>query len=141
MLERTLGIIKPDGVERKLVGEILSRVEKSGLKLAAIRMLQLDRAKAEGFYAVHRERPFFKPLVQFMISGPVVVFVMEGEGAIARWRSLMGATDPKKADRGTIRRDLAIDIERNTVHGSDGPETARFETAYFFPEYLSEHSS
>lgn len=131
--ERTLGIIKPDGVQRKLIGEILSRVEKSGLKLAALKMLQLDRRKAEGFYAVHKERPFFKSLVEFMISGPVVVFVMEGEGAIALWRSLMGATDPKKADSGTIRKDLALDIERNTVHGSDGPETARFETAYFFP--------
>ena len=138
--EKTLGIIKPDGVQRNLIGEILTRVEKNGLKLSALKLLRLDRKGAEGFYAVHKERPFFKSLVDFMISGPVVVFVIEGEGAIARWRSLMGATDPKKALSGTIRKDLAADIERNTVHGSDGPETARFETAYFFPE-TAKHSS
>ncbi|HBF13566.1 MAG TPA: nucleoside-diphosphate kinase [Deltaproteobacteria bacterium] len=132
MTEKTLGIIKPDGVARNLIGQILSRVEKAGLKIVAIKKLQLNTAKAEGFYAVHKERPFFKDLVKYMTSGPVVPFVMEGEGAIAKWRELMGATNPEKAAPGTIRKDFAENIERNTVHGSDAPETAQFEVGYFF---------
>ena len=132
MTEKTLGIIKPDGVARNVIGQILSRVEKAGLKIVAIKKLQLNTAKAEGFYAVHKERPFFKDLVKYMTSGPVVPFVMEGEGAIAKWRELMGATNPEKAAPGTIRKDFAENIERNTVHGSDAPETAQFEVGYFF---------
>ncbi|EKD41952.1 MAG: hypothetical protein ACD_73C00426G0002 [uncultured bacterium] len=131
-MQRTLGIIKPDGVQRNLIGEILSRVEKSGLKVVAGKLLQLDKAKAEGFYSVHKERPFFNSLVSFMTSGPVFVFAMEGDNAISRWRDLMGATNPEKANPGTIRKDLALDIEKNTVHGSDAPETAQFEVKYFF---------
>lgn len=131
-MERTLGIIKPDGVARNLIGEVLLRVEKAGLKIAALKMLKLDKPKAEGFYAVHRERPFFSDLVRFMTSGAVVPFIIEGEGAIAKWRELMGATNPANAALGTIRKDFAENIERNTVHGSDGPDTAAFETAYFF---------
>jgi len=131
-VERTLSIIKPDAVKKNVIGNILSRFEKAGLRIVEARMTQLSRKEAEGFYAVHRERPFFKDLVEFMISGPVMVQVLEGENAIARNRELMGATDPKKAAKGTIRADFAESIDANAVHGSDGPETARKEIAYFF---------
>ncbi len=131
-IERTLSIVKPDGVEKGYIGRIISRFETSGLKPVAMRMVHLSQKEAEGFYAVHRERPFFKGLVAYMTSGPVVVMVLEGENAIAKNREVMGATDPKKAAEGTIRQELGTDIERNTVHGSDGPETARTEIAYFF---------
>ena len=131
-IERTLSIVKPDGVGRNLVGEIISRFEKVGLRVVAARMMQLSQREAEGFYAVHRERPFFKDLVKFMTSGPVMVQVLEGEGAIAKNREVMGATDPKKAAPGTIRADHALSIEQNVVHGSDAPETAAVEIAYFF---------
>jgi nucleoside-diphosphate kinase len=133
-IERTLSIVKPDGVGRNLVGEIIGRFEKSGLRVVAARMLQLSQREAEGFYAVHRERPFFKDLVKFMTSGPVLVQVLEGEGAIAKNREVMGATDPKKAAPGTIRADLAHSIDENVVHGSDAPDTAAREIAYFFRE-------
>ena len=133
-IERTLSIIKPDGVGRNLIGEVLSRFEKAGMRVIAARMMHLSQKEAEGFYAVHRERPFFKDLVKFMTSGPVLVQVLEGEGAIARNREVMGATDPKKADKGTIRADLASSIDENVVHGSDAPETAAREIAYFFRE-------
>ena len=132
-LERTLSIIKPDAVAKNVVGKIYSRFESNGLKIIAARMVHLSRREAEGFYAVHRERPFFKDLVEFMISGPVMVQVLEGEGAIAKNRELMGATDPKKAAPGTIRADFADSIDANAVHGSDAPETAAVEVAYFFP--------
>jgi nucleoside-diphosphate kinase len=132
-IERTLSIIKPDAVAKNVVGQILSRFESGGLKIIAARMMQLSRADAEAFYAVHRERPFFKDLVGFMVSGPVMVQVLEGENAIARNRELMGATDPKKAAPGTIRADFADSIDANAVHGSDGPDTARAEVAFFFP--------
>ena len=132
-LERTLSIIKPDAVAKNVIGRIYSRFETNGLKLIAARMLQLSRAEAEGFYAVHKGRPFFEPLVQFMISGPVMVQVLEGENAIARNRELMGATDPRQAAKGTIRADFAASIDANAVHGSDGPDTARTEIAFFFP--------
>lgn len=132
-LEQTLSIIKPDAVKKNVIGKILARFEGAGLRIVAARMMHLSRDEAEGFYAVHRERPFFRPLVEFMISGPVLVQVLEGDNAIARNRELMGATDPKKAERGTIRADLAASIDANAVHGSDGPETARTEIAYFFP--------
>ncbi|HWP94507.1 MAG TPA: nucleoside-diphosphate kinase [Gammaproteobacteria bacterium] len=133
-IERTLSIVKPDGVARNIIGEIYSRFEKAGLRIVAAKMLHLTRAQAEAFYAVHRERPFFKPLVEFMISGPVMVQVLEGENAIAKNRDIMGATDPKKAAPGTIRADFAQTIDENVVHGSDGPETARQEIAFFFGE-------
>ena len=132
-IERTLSIIKPDAVAKNVIGKIYSRFESNGLKVAAARMVHLSRREAEGFYAVHRERPFFKDLVEFMISGPVMVQVLEGEGAIAKNRDLMGATDPKKAAAGTIRADFADSIDANAVHGSDAPETAAVEIAYFFP--------
>ena len=132
--ERTLSIIKPDGVEKGYIGRIISRFETSGLKPVAMRMVHLSQKEAEGFYAVHRQRPFFRDLVAYMTSGPVVLMVLEGENAIARNREVMGATDPKKAAEGTIRKELGTDIERNTVHGSDAPETARTEVAYFFRE-------
>jgi nucleoside-diphosphate kinase len=132
--ERTLSIIKPDGVEKGVIGEVISRFEASGLKPIAIRMARLSKAEAEGFYAVHKARPFFGDLVKFMTSGPVVLMVLEGEGAVAKNRDVMGATDPKKAADGTLRKDFATDIEKNTVHGSDSPENARTEIAYFFPE-------
>jgi nucleoside-diphosphate kinase len=132
-IERTLSIIKPDAVAKNVVGEIYSRFEKGGLKVVAARMMHLSRAEAEAFYGVHRERPFFKDLVAFMISGPVMVQVLEGENAIAKNRDLMGATDPKKAAAGTIRADFADSIDANAVHGSDAPETARQEVAFFFP--------
>jgi len=132
-VERTLSIIKPDAVSKNVIGEIYSRFEKAGLKIVAARMAQLSRGDAEGFYAVHRERPFFRDLVDFMISGPVMIQVLEGDDAIARNRELMGATDPRKAAAGTIRADFAASIDANAVHGSDAPETARVEIAYFFP--------
>jgi nucleoside-diphosphate kinase len=132
-IERTLSIIKPDAVAKNVIGQIYTRFENSGLKIIAARMLQLSRADAEGFYGVHRERPFFKDLVDFMISGPVIIQVLEGENAIARHRDLMGATDPKKAEKGTIRADFADSIDANAVHGSDAVETAKSEIAYFFP--------
>jgi nucleoside-diphosphate kinase len=131
--ERTLSIIKPDAVRKNAIGQIIARFEKAGLRVVAARMMHLSRNEAEGFYAVHRERPFFKDLVDFMISGPVLVQVLEGKDAIAKNRELMGATDPKKAAKGTIRADFAESIDANAVHGSDGPETARTEIAYFFP--------
>jgi nucleoside-diphosphate kinase len=131
-LERTLSIIKPDAVVKNVIGEIYSRFEKAGLKIIAAKMKKLSRAEAEGFYAVHRERPFFKPLVDFMISGPVMIQALEGESAVVRHRDLMGATDPKKAAAGTIRADFAQSIDANAVHGSDAVETAQVEIAYFF---------
>jgi nucleoside-diphosphate kinase len=133
-LERTLSIVKPDGVQKNLIGEVYRRFEQAGLKVIAVRMLQLTQAQAEGFYAVHRERPFFRDLVTYMSSGPVVVQVLEGENAVARNRELMGATDPKKADPGTIRADFASSIEENVVHGSDSVENAATEIAYFFAQ-------
>lgn len=132
-VERTLSIIKPDAVAKNVIGEIYSRFEKAGLKVIAARMIHLSRADAEGFYAVHKARPFFNDLVSFMISGPVMVQVLEGEGAILKNRDLMGATDPKKADKGTIRADFADSIDANAVHGSDAAETAAAEIGYFFP--------
>ena len=132
-VERTLSIIKPDAVAKNVVGQIYSRFESAGLRIIASRMMQLSAQEAEGFYAVHRDRPFFRDLVSFMISGPVVVQVLQGENAIGKNRELMGATDPKKADKGTIRADFADSIDANAVHGSDALETARTEIAYFFP--------
>ena len=131
-IERTLSIIKPDGVEKGIIGRIISRFETAGLKPVAIRMAHLSKAEAEGVYAVHRERPFFADLVRFMTGGPVVLMVLEGENAVARNREIMGATDPRKAAEDTIRKDFATDIEKNTVHGSDSPENAKVEVAYFF---------
>ncbi|MDY7547649.1 nucleoside-diphosphate kinase [Glaciimonas sp. CA11.2] len=132
-IERTLSIIKPDAVAKNVIGQIYSRFETAGLKIIAARMMHLSRAEAEGFYAVHAARPFFKDLVDFMISGPVIVQALEGENAILTHRDLMGATDPKKADKGTIRADFADSIDANAVHGSDAAETAAVEIAYFFP--------
>jgi nucleoside-diphosphate kinase len=132
-VERTLSIIKPDAVAKNVIGQIYSRFESNGLKIVAAQMRWLSQAEAEGFYAVHRERPFFKDLVDFMTSGPVMIQALEGESAIAMNRDLMGATDPKKAAAGTIRKDFAASIDANAVHGSDGPETAKAEVAYFFP--------
>ena len=131
-LERTLSIVKPDGVQKNVIGEVYRRFEQAGLKIVGARMLHLTQAQAEGFYAVHRERPFFKDLVKFMTSGPVMVQVLEGENAVAKNRELMGATDPKKADKGTIRADLASGIEENVAHGSDSADNAKTEIAYFF---------
>jgi len=131
-LERTLSIVKPDAVAKNVIGEILARFEKAGLRIVAAKMKHLSRAEAEGFYAVHRERPFFKALVEFMISGPVMIQVLEGDGAIAKNRDLMGATDPKQAAAGTIRADYAQSIDANAVHGSDAPDTAKTEISYFF---------
>jgi len=133
-IERTLSIIKPDGVEKGVIGRVISRFETAGLKPVAIRMAHLSQAEAEGFYAVHRSRPFFGDLVRFMTGGPVVLMVLEGEDAVARNREVMGATDPKKAADGTLRKDFATDIEKNTVHGSDSADNARIEIAYFFPQ-------
>ncbi len=132
MIENTLAIIKPDGVARNLIGEIIHRIEQQGLKIKALRMAHLSKKQAEGFYVVHKERPFFNSLTSFMSEGPVVLIILSGENAIATWRNLMGATDPAKAAAGTIRKEFGISIERNTTHGSDAPETAAFETAYFF---------
>jgi nucleoside-diphosphate kinase len=133
-LERTFSIVKPDGVEKNLIGEVYRRFEAAGLEIVAARMLHLTREQAEGFYAVHKDRPFYADLVNYMTSGPVVVQVLEGEGAVARNREIMGATNPKDAAAGTIRADFAASIEENVVHGSDGPDTAAVEIAYFFDE-------
>ena len=132
-IERTLSIIKPDAVAKNVIGKIVSRFEAAGLKIVAAKLVHLSRAEAEQFYAVHKERPFFKDLVEFMISGPVFVQVLEGDDAIAKNRDLMGATDPKKAAAGTIRADFADSIDANAVHGSDAPETAKIEVGFFFP--------
>ena len=132
-VEKTLSIIKPDTVAKRLIGEINRRFEKAGLRIVASKMTHLTKEQAEGFYAVHKARPFFNGLVSFMSSGPVLIQVLEGENAIAKNRDLMGATDPRKADQGTIRADFAESIEANAVHGSDGSDTAKFEIAYFFP--------
>jgi len=131
-IERTLSIIKPDAVAKNIIGEIYSRFEKSGLRIVAARMMQLSKAQAEGFYAVHRERPFYRDLVEFMTSGPVIVQVLEGENAVNKNRELMGATNPKDAAPGTIRADFATTVDENAVHGSDGPDTAKQEIAFFF---------
>ena len=133
MTERTLAIIKPDAVERHLAGRILHRIEDEGFQIRAIRRLHLSKRQAEGFYAVHRERPFFESLTGFMASGPAIVVVLEAPEAIKKWRTLMGATDPARADPGTLRKEFAQSIERNATHGSDAPETAAFEIGYFFP--------
>lgn len=138
-VERTLSIIKPDAVAKNVIGQIYARFEAAGLKVVAARMAHLSRVEAENFYAIHRERPFFKDLVEFMISGPVMIQVLEGENAIAKNRELMGATDPRKAEKGTIRADFAESIDANAVHGSDAPETAVVEIACFFPS-LEIHS-
>ena len=132
-IERTLSIVKPDAVAKNVIGQIYSRFEAAGLKVVAAKMKHLSRAVAEGFYAVHKERPFFNDLVSFMVSGPVMIQVLEGEGAVLKNRDLMGATDPKKADAGTIRADFAESIDANAVHGSDSQENAAIEIAYFFP--------
>jgi len=131
-MERTLSIVKPDGVQKHLIGEVMKRFEDHGLKIVGLKMISMDKKEAEGFYAVHRGKPFFESLTSFMSSGPAVVMVLEGEGAIAKTRELMGATDPKQAKEGTLRRQYATNIERNVVHGSDAPETAAFEINYFF---------
>lgn len=132
--ERTLSIVKPDGVQKNLIGEVYRRFEQAGLRVVAARMMRLSQTDAEGFYAVHRERPFYKDLVRYMTSGPVMVQVLEGEGAVTRNRDIMGATDPKKAAKGTIRADLAESIEQNVVHGSDSAENAAREIAFFFSD-------
>jgi nucleoside-diphosphate kinase len=132
MAERTLAMIKPDAVERRLAGRIIQRIEESGLQIRALRRVHLSRREAEGFYAVHRERPFFASLTAFMSSGPVIVLVLEAPDAIKKWRMLMGATDPAKADVGTLRKEFAESIERNATHGSDATETAAYEIGYFF---------
>jgi len=134
MNERTLSIVKPDAVKKNAIGDVLRRFESAGLKIVAAKLVSLSKAEAQGFYAVHKERPFFESLTAFMSSGPVLVAVLEGEDAIQTNRRIMGATDPAKADAGTIRRDWGTDVEKNAVHGSDGPETARWEIAYFFSE-------
>ena len=134
MIQDTLAIIKPDGVSRGLIGEVVGRVEASGLRVKALRMTHLSKKQAEGFYAVHRDKPFFGSLTSFMSEGPVVLMILTGENAIQRWRDLMGATNPEKAAPGTIRKEFGLSIERNTTHGSDAPETAAFETAYFFSQ-------
>ena len=131
-MERTLSIVKPDGVQKHLIGEVIKRFEGAGLKVVALKMISMDKKEAEGFYAVHRGKAFYESLTTFMSSGPAVVMVLEGEGAISKTRELMGATDPKQAKEGTLRRQFATNIERNVVHGSDAPETAAFEIKYFF---------
>ncbi len=131
-MERTLSIVKPDGVKKNLVGEVISRFERGGLKVAALKMIHLTKEEAKGFYVVHKDRPFYDSLTDFMSEGPIVVMVLEGDDAISKVREIMGATNPKEAAPGTIRADLASDIERNTVHGSDSPESARYEISYFF---------
>ena len=131
-MERTLSIVKPDGVNKHLIGEVIKRFQDAGLKVVALKMIWMDKKEAEGFYAVHRGKPFFESLTTFMSSGPAVVMVLEGEGAISKVRDLMGATDPKQAKEGTLRRQFATNIERNVVYGSDAPETAAFEIKYFF---------
>jgi nucleoside-diphosphate kinase len=134
MKERTLSIIKPDAVKKNAIGDILCRFENAGLKIVAAKLTTLNKAQAQGFYAVHKERPFFESLTTFMSSGPLLISVLEGEGAIQTNRRLMGATDPAKANPGTIRKDWATDVEKNAAHGSDGPDTAKWEIAYFFSE-------
>ena len=134
-MEKTLSIIKPDGVARGLIGEVIKRLESNGLKLIAMKMLKMTKEQAESFYGVHKERPFFQSLTYFMTSGPVVVMVLEGEDAIARYREIMGATDYREAAQGTIRKEFATDIEKNIVHGSDSPETAAFEIGFFFNSF------
>ena len=134
-MERTLSIIKPDGVSRGIIGEVIKRLEINHLKIVAMKMLKMDTTQAQSFYAVHKERPFFDSLTDFMTSGPVVVMVLEGEDAIAKYRKIMGATNYKEAAEGTIRKDFATDIEKNVVHGSDSPETAAFEISYFFNRF------
>jgi nucleoside-diphosphate kinase len=131
-MERTLSIIKPDGVQKNVIGEVIKRFETAGIKIAAMKMIQLSKSQAQGFYAVHKERPFFDSLTDFMTSGPIVVMILEGDDVIAKNRKLMGATNFKDAEQGTIRKDFATDIEKNVVHGSDAPETAAFEIGYFF---------
>jgi nucleoside-diphosphate kinase len=131
-MERTLSIVKPDGVQKHLIGEVMKRFEGRGLKIVGLKMISMDKKEAEGFYAVHRGKPFFESLTSFMSSGPSVVMVLEGEGAISKTRELMGATDPKQAKEGTLRQQFAANIEKNVVHGSDAPETAAFEIKYFF---------
>ncbi|MCP3944192.1 MAG: nucleoside-diphosphate kinase [Desulfobacteraceae bacterium] len=131
-MKKTLSIIKPDGVQKNVIGEVIRRFETEGIKIAAMKMIQLSKTQAQGFYAVHRERPFFDSLTDFMTSGPIVVMILQGEDVIARNRKLMGATNFKEAEEGTIRKDFATDIEKNVVHGSDAPETAAFEINYFF---------
>lgn len=134
MVEKTLSIIKPDAVQRNLIGEILAQIEGGGLQIKALKMIQMSKQQAEGFYAVHKDKPFFHSLTEYMSSGPVVVSVLEGENAIARYRKIMGATNPEEAAEGTIRKRFAQDIEKNSVHGSDAPETAAQEVAYFFSQ-------
>ncbi|MGD8256711.1 MAG: nucleoside-diphosphate kinase [Desulfobacterales bacterium] len=134
-MQRTLSIIKPDGVARGLIGEVIKRIESNRLKIAAMKMIFMTKKQAEGFYDVHRKRPFFDDLTNFMSSGPAVVMVLEGEGVIAKWRDMMGATNYEEAAEGTIRREFATDIEKNVVHGSDAPETAAFEIGYFFNSF------
>ena len=134
-MERTLSIIKPDGVARGIIGEVIKRLEINHLKIVAMKMMKMDTAQAQGFYSVHKERPFFDSLTHFMTSGPVVVMVLEGENAITKYREIMGATDYREAAEGTIRKDFATDIEKNVVHGSDSPETAAFEIGYFFNRF------
>jgi len=136
-MERTLSIVKPDGVKKNIVGEVISRFEKAGLKVVALKMTELSQEQAEGFYEVHKEKPFFASLTEFMTSGPIVPMILEGEGAIKKVRDIMGATNPADAAEGTIRKDFADSIEANIVHGSDAPETAAFETAYFFSSECS----
>ena len=131
-VERTLAIVKPDGVEQRVAGKVLARIEAEGFRIAALKMIRLGKAEAEGFYAVHRGKPFFPSLTAFMSSGPAIVMVLEREDAIAKWREIMGATDPAKAAPGTLRKEFAASVERNVAHGSDAPETAAFEIAYFF---------
>lgn len=131
-MEKTLAIVKPDGVARGVIGEVIKRIETNGLKIVAMKLIQMTKTQAQGFYAVHKERPFFDSLTDFMTSGPVVVMILSGENAIAKWRDMMGATNFEEAAEGTIRREFATDIEKNVVHGSDAPETAAFETCYFF---------
>jgi nucleoside-diphosphate kinase len=137
--QRTLSLIKPDGLEKGLIGKIIARFEEKGLKPVGLKLLRLTAPQAEGFYAVHRERPFFKSLCASMTAGPILAMVLEGENAVAKNRELMGATDPKKADAGTIRKDFATDVEKNTVHGSDSPENAAIEIAYFFDQLQLQH--
>jgi nucleoside-diphosphate kinase len=131
-MERTLSIVKPDGIQKHLIGEVIKRFENDGLKVIGLKMISMNKKEAEGFYAVHRGKPFFESLTTFMCSGPSVVIVLEGEGAISKTRELMGATDPKQAKKGTLRHEFAANIEKNVVHGSDAPETAAFEIKYFF---------
>jgi nucleoside-diphosphate kinase len=131
-MEKTLAIVKPDGVARGVIGEVIKRIEANGLKIVAMKLIQMTKAQAQGFYAVHKERPFFDSLTDFMTSGPVVVMILAGDNAIKNWRDMMGATNFEEAAEGTIRREFATDIEKNVVHGSDAPETAAFETGYFF---------